>query len=138
MGKQNFGKYDPDDVFVDVAFQPIQGFAEEEMVRTERDDENELSVKTGAQGDFSFQANQNKSGTIIITLKQLSPSNVFLTSLKEAQSIFAVSIRSKHNYTELVTGAQCAIKVAPRVTMGKEEQDYEWQIAVGQLIETAK
>lgn len=134
----DLGIYNPSEVNVNVQGRTIEGFAEDEMVRTERLDENEMSARVGAKGDFTLQKNLNKAGAIIITLKQNSPSNVFLQSLKEADSIFAVAITVKHNHQELMTGSTCAIGIAPRPTMGKEESDREWNIVVGELVETAK
>ncbi len=138
MPGQNLGIYDPNKNFVNVQNRSIEGFGSDEMVRTERNDENEASAKMGVQGDGTFQVNQDKSGTIIITLKQLSPSHVFLQSLKEAQSLFAVAITSKHNHQQLVTATACMIKVAPRALFGKEEAEYVWVIEALELIETAK
>ena len=138
MAQQNLGIYDPANVFVTIGFRDIEAFAEDEMVRTERLDENEASARVGAQGDYTFQINQNKAGMFILTLKQLSPSNPYLQSLKEAKSIFPVAIRSTHNYLELATASQAMIGIAPRKTMGKEESDREWQIVCGELIETDK
>lgn len=135
---QNLGIYNPDNVDMVAAGRTMEGFAEEEMIRTERLDENEFSVRVGAKGDFTFQKNLNKAGNIIITLKENSKSNIFLQSLKEAGSIFSVAIKTKHNYTELVAAATCAIGIAPRKTLGREEGDREWNIVCGELIETDK
>lgn len=138
MADQNLGVYNPKQVFCTVGTRDAQGFADEEFIRTERIDENEASVRVGGQGDYTFQINPNKAGMIFIILKQASPFNIYLQSLKEARSLFPVVIRSRHNYIELVTAAQCMIAVAPRKTFGVEETDREWQIVAGELIETDK
>lgn len=135
---ESLGQYNPGNVNVIINERTISGFAEDEMVRVERDDENEASVKTGAQGDYTFQINLNKSGKIVITLKQNAPDNIFLQSLKEAKSLFAVRVEHRGSYKEIATGTDCMIGIAPRKIMGKEESDREWQIAVGNIIETDK
>jgi hypothetical protein len=138
MGDQNLGVYDPNQVFFSIGAREVQGYSDEEFIRTERIDENEASVRVGAHGDFTFQINPNKAGLVFLRLKQLSPTNIYLQSLKEAKSVFPIAIRQKHSFTELVAGTQCMIAVAPRKTFGVEESDKEWQIVVGELIETDK
>ena len=132
------GSYDPAKVIVTVAVRDITGFGTDELVRVERADENEATTKVGAQGEYTFVINQDKSGVFILTLKQLSPSHIFLQSLKESLAVFPVAIRVRHSFLELATASQCMIGVAPRKLYGKDEAEYEWQLAAGELIETDK
>lgn len=138
MALQNLGVHNPAEIFTIVNNRTIQGYADDEMVRTERTDPNEFLATAGAQGDYTFQKNLDRTGLIIITLKQLSPDNVFLRSLLEGSSLFVVEIKAQHNHIELVRGVNCMIGVAPRPVQGKLENTREWQIAVGELIETNK
>lgn len=138
MGLQNLGIHDPDEIFTIINDRTIQGYADDEMVRTERTDPNEFLAVAGAQGDYTFQKNLDRTGLIIITLKQLSPDNVFLQSLLEGSSLFAVQIVQQQNHKEIVKGVNCMIGVAPRPVLGKLENNREWTIAVGELIETRK
>ena len=135
---QNLGIYSPGEVNMNVQGRTLEGFAEDEMIRTERLDENEFSARVGAKGDYTFMENLNKAGNFIITLKQNSPSNIFLQSLKEGKTLFAVTITTRHSYQELASGTACMIGIAPRKTMGKEEGDREWNLVTGELIETDK
>lgn len=138
MPNQNFGVYNPGEVFAIVRGRTIQGYADDEMIRTERTDANEFLATAGVQGDYTFQKNLDKTGLIILTLKQLSPDNVFLRSLLEGSSLFTVEINAQHNHIELVRAVNCMIGVAPRPILGKLENNREWQIAAGELIETNK
>ena len=136
--KQNLGIYTPGDVFCIVNGRTLTGYSENTFIITERDDENEFLPRTGAQGDFTFQENLNRSGQITVTLKQNASDNTFLRSLLEGKAQFLVEIKATHNYQEIVRGTTCMIKVAPRKEFAQEESDREWVIGVGELIETDK
>lgn len=138
MGPQNQGIYDPKDVNLVIQSRTLAGFGEDEMVRTERLDDNEATIKVGAKGDYTFQINQNKAGMIIVTLNQNSPDHIFLQSLKESRAIFSVVVTSKHNFKELASLTQAMVAIAPRKTYGKEVSEREWQFVGGELIETDK
>lgn len=138
MPGQNLGVYDPDKTFTTVSNLTIQGYGAEQLIRTERTNPKEFLSIVGAQGDWTFQKNLDKSGLIIITLAKLSPSNTFLQSLLEGETIFPVEIRQQHNYIELVRATSCMVNERPRIVHGKTADDYEWMVAAGQLIETAK
>ena|SRR4030067_778176 len=134
----NYGIYNPDDVNVIVNNVTIEGFAEDELVRTERLDENEFTTKVGAKGDYTFVKNLNRAGSIILTLKQASPSNIKLQALKYSSALFSVTITSKHNYSELASGVNCMVGIAPRKKFGKDEDVREWNLITGDLVETDK
>lgn len=134
----NLGVYSPRDVFVIVNQRTLTGLDDGEFVRTDRNNENEFSPRVGAQGDFTFQENLDKSGTVTIRMKQNSDDNTFLRSLLEGRSVFPVEIRTRHSYQELAGAQACMIQVAPRKVMGQEETVREWVIAAGELIETDK
>lgn len=136
MAKEFLGIYDP---FLNEAVvngKTINGFGTEEAIRTERNVEEDATVKTGLQGDFTFQINPDKSGTIILTLKQNAPDNTFLDDLRVAKIVFPVSIRSNHGgFTEKASATQAMIGTRPRKVFGSEEAELEWSIICGELIE---
>ena len=134
----NLGTYSPGTVNVIINSRTLVGLDDGEFVRTERTNESEFTTRVGALGDFTFQENLDKSGLIIIRMKQLSPDNTFLTSLLEGRTVFASEIRSAQSHLELVTAQICMISVQPRKVFGQEETVREWTIACGELIETAK
>jgi len=117
-----------------------EGLAENEPMYTERMDPKEFTAKVGAKGDFTFQKNNNKAGTFILTYKQnADKANQFLRSLLESSAIFPVQFVARHSYKELASGTYCMIEEAPRKRFAaKEESDRVWRIITGELIETDK
>ncbi len=138
MAGQNYGVYNPDEVNLIINGWNAEGFAEDEMIRTERLNENEFTAKVGAKGDFTYVKNLNKAGNFIATFKQASPSNIKLQALKESGALFPVVLTTKHNHQELASGTSCMIGIAPRKTFGKDENDREWNLITGELLETDK
>lgn len=135
---ENLGLYSPGNVTIVVNNRTIRGVADGEFIRTERNTPEEFRTKAGAQGDFVYEENLDKTGSIIIVLNQNSPDNTFLQSLLDGKSVFQTAIVSRQNYKEEAKASTCMIGQRPRPTMGQETTNKEWTIICGRLIETDK
>lgn len=135
---QNLGVYSPGNVNVIVNNRTIGGLADGEFVRTERNTPEEFRTKAGAKGDFVFEENLDKTGSLIIVLNQNSPDNTFLQSLLDGKSVFSAAIVSRNNYKEEAKASFCMIGTRPRSTMGQETVNKEWTIICGRLVEVDK
>ena len=135
---QNLGIYTAKEVNIIINDRTIIGQDEAEFVRVERTNEEEFTTRVGALGDFTFQENLDKSGFIVVIIKQNSPDNVFFRSLLEGKAVFPATVVAKHSYKELASATTCMMGRMPRKTFAAEESSREYFIACGQLIETDK
>ncbi len=135
---ENLGLYSPGDTDAVVNGRTIQGLAEAEMMRTERDTEEEFRMKVGAKGDFLFEENLDKAGRFVITLLQNSPDNVFFQTLLDGKVVFSISFVSRHNFREQASATAAMVGVRPRKTMAQETTNQEWVFVCGVLNELDK
>ncbi len=136
MAKLNQGVYDPSKSSADIAGRPASGFGPEEAIRTERFTEEDARVVAGLHGDFAFEINPDKSGSIILTLMQNADYNTFLDSLRASKTVFPASTKITHNITERASATQAMIGTAPRIVVSQNQSFLEWTIICGELIET--
>jgi len=135
---ENLGLYTPGEISLTINQRTIEGFAEGEFIRTERNNEDEFTVKVGAKGDFTFVENLDKSGRLIIVLKQNAPDNTYLQSLLDGKVVFPFNLEHQGTYKELAGATFAMIGSRPRKTMGQEELNREWFLVTGRLIESDK
>lgn len=83
--------YDPMNVNVSIASTLVTGFAEGSFVSCARN-EDRINPYHGTKGDYAYAINNNNSGTITITLQQLSPMNDTLKRLANSKQSFAISV----------------------------------------------
>lgn len=79
-------KYNPKEVSLIVGGNIIKGYADGEFINVARN-EDSYTLQVGADGDATRSKSNNKSGTIIITLRQGSPSNAILAAFNQADEL---------------------------------------------------
>jgi hypothetical protein len=134
----NFGVYSPGDVNLNVNDKTIGGLDTDEFIRTERNNEDEFTVKVGAKGEFTFVENLDKSGRLIFVLLQNAPDNAYLQSLLDGKIVFGFDMNIKHEYREVASAIVAMIGSRPRKTMGIEQGSREWMLIAGSLVESDK
>jgi hypothetical protein len=72
--------YNPNQIAAVVCGIPLQGFADGSMIKIEYN-EDQVTLKVGAQGDGVRTINQNRSAKITVMLQASSPSNLALSAL---------------------------------------------------------
>lgn len=132
------GKYSPRNITLQVGSRVIQGFHDSEFIRTERNNEDDFTVFAGAQGDFAFVENLDRSGSIVFTLQQNARDNVYLSNLIESKSVFPVRLVHNGPFKELVVATTAMVGRRPRKSFSQEYAGREWVIIVGRLQETDK
>jgi len=128
--------YAPREISITVAGTIITGYAEGTFVTVERTSDA-FSMKAGADGLISRTHSADRSGTIVLTLKQTSPSNDLLSALQKADELtlnakFPVSVRDSNGTSLHVAGDAWVMKVA-QAEYSNEETDREWTIGCSDL-----
>lgn len=130
-----FANYDPKDIEVIVAGSILTGFAEEKV--TVAREANIADDEVGANGDVARAINNDKRGTITITLLQSSTSNLILSGLAKADEftgtgVFPVIIKDTRG-KDLHAAPQAWIQKYPETKYSKGIETREWVIRTNNL-----
>lgn len=133
----DFNNYDPKKVICSFAGIELLGYAEGTFVSAERqEDAYELSV--GSAGDVTRVKNNNRTGTITVTLQHASPTNDRLSSQYATDELSGLATGSfiikDLLGTTLVTAPQAWIKKLPTVEYGDTGPTREWTFDCSELI----
>lgn len=128
--------YDPKQIIVTVGGVPLSGYTEGVFITISRD-EDTWTKNVGADGLVSRVKTNNFTGTCVITLKQTSPSNDYLSSIIIADEITntrLVPILIKDiSGTSIYFSATGWIKKWADSGFSKEIGDREWTIDLSAL-----
>ncbi len=128
--------YDPAKVIVTFFGNVLSGFADGAFVTAERN-EDAFTLTVGADGEAARTRNQNKSGTVTLTLKQDSMSNDVLSALHAVDELSGTGVGPlliKDLAGLTVVAAQNAyIKKVASAEFGKELSDREWVLEADNL-----
>ncbi|MBY9077278.1 DUF3277 family protein [Paenibacillus sp. HN-1] len=119
--------YDANDVTVTVNGVYLTGFSED-LVTVAKDEDN-ISVKVGAQGDVIVNKVNNPLGTITVTLQATSPQVPYLDKIARSSQVVAVSVVYNGDPKETSTATEAIIKKQADREYGAEAGDrtYEFQ-----------
>ncbi|MBX9744275.1 MAG: DUF3277 family protein [Chlamydiales bacterium] len=121
--------YDPKQVIITVGGVPMSGFADGSFLTVDRDD-NQWTKVTGADGTSTRIKSNNRSGNMIITLKQSSPSNDVLSgfaNVDELTNAGVVPILVKDlSGNSIFFSATGWVKKYPSSEFGKDLANREW------------
>ena len=122
--------YNPKDVTVIYDGMVITGFAEDSMIKAEKNEDNMLP-HVGVLGEVSVAINADNTGKITISLASTSPFIKILADKARANTIAPLSVVNMNKYGVNVGGTQAFIIKAPDVTIAKEveSQDIEFFVA---------
>lgn len=128
--------YAPSKISIAVAGNIITGYAEDTFVTVTRSSDA-FAKKTGADGLVSRTHSADRSGTIVLTLKQTSPSNDVLSALQLADELtlnakFPVSVRDS-NGTSLYVAADAWVMKMAEAGYAQDEGTREWTIECADL-----
>lgn len=121
--------YDPAKVVVNVAGINLEDYADGTFVTIERSSDTFTKV-TGADGKTTRVKQNDKSGTITVTLSQSSPSNSFLSSIMimdetTGDGIVPVTVKDILS-TSLMSTGYAWVKKPPASPYAKEHTNREW------------
>lgn len=126
--------YDPKSVIITFGSVAIEGFADDIITVTPNEDF--FTKQVGADGEVSRARSANRTHDVVITLKQTSLSNLYLSGILEADGIsnagaLPLSITDLGGST-LFFWPEAWIRTPPEVGFGKELKDREWTFDTGQ------
>ena len=142
-------QYDPAKIKVSVAFNEIEGFAED-MVSIKLNQPN-WSLVTGVNGESTRVRNLDTSGTIVLSLLQGSQANNYLSLLAQLDynlgvGVFPVTIMDRIDagiLPDVTAGTNSAgfklfcpksyIRSLPEVSFGKSHKVRRWEITCSSL-----
>ena len=113
----------------------IKGFADE-MITVSRES-NVWEMVIGADGEATRVKQNDRSGSVTITLQQSSPSNDFLSAVAAGDELsnsglFPLSIMD-HLGTSLYFAGAAYIEKVPDATYGKSASDRTWVLRTDSL-----
>ena len=128
--------FDPSQVLISFHNQQITGYADGTFVTFSRNSPS-FTMVVGADGEVTWVASADKSGTIKVTLLQTSAGNDILSSeLKidelTRQNIQPVFVQDLFGRT-LCMGAQSRLEKPAEVQLGKDAVGHEWTIQVADM-----
>jgi hypothetical protein len=128
--------YDPKQILVIVGGVPIGGYADGTFVKVSRKSDA-YSMTTGCDGITSRAKSNDRSGSIVITLAQTSPSNKILTGFAVADEIanagvVPVLIKDSAGDSAYVSGFAW-VRKQPDGEFGKEVGNREWNMDAADL-----
>lgn len=97
------------------------------------------SVKGNARGSYVFDKNLDKSGTVSISLNQLSEAVARFKQLAEYMythdddSTLTMTLKSGDEGEEIVTCTDCLIQSIPNQDFSSTSGDQEWVFVVGRI-----
>ncbi|WP_322925317.1 phage structural protein [Paenibacillus campi] len=126
--------YDPKDVTLQVGGVFITEFSED-MIEIEKDEEN-YSVKVGAQGDPLRSKVNNPLATMTVTLLMSSPQVEYMTKLARTGELVPVSCIHNGTPKETTTATEAFVKKLPTRTYGSEAEDREFELQLMDMDQT--
>lgn len=121
--------YDPKKVLVIIGGVPMSGFSDGDFIKAVRD-EDAFMKKVGVDGETSRAKNNNRSGSLTLTLMQTSLSNDVLSGFAAADELASagvvpVLIKDLSGTTTFFS-SDAWIKKMPEGGFGKEVGTREW------------
>lgn len=132
-----FANYNAGDVSVIVGTRSLSGFGETSVVSIERD-EDAFIKQIGADGEVTRSKTNNRTGSLTITLQQMSESNDFLSNLAQTdeltgQGTFPVLVRDANGNT-LAVADTAWIRKLPVSAFARDAGEREWIIDCADLV----
>lgn len=118
----------------------IQAPAGDTPYETQRTTPEDIIVKVGSKGDFTFVAQPDKSGRFVCRIKQNSTQDVQeIHALAEAKAIFPAKLIGVNAHEEKATAQYCMIERLPEIVFNRaDEAELEFSVITGEMIRTRK
>jgi len=129
-------QYDPKQLIITFANVPISGFDAGSFVKVARN-EDTWTLSVGADGQSARTRNQNRSGIVVFTLQQSSPSNDVLSAFAVQDELLGVGVAPMLVKdlvgTSLYAAQNAWVKKPADTEFAKEFQSREWTIECSDL-----
>lgn len=134
MASDFLGTYDPKEVSLIVSGLTVTGFMDGTFITCARIDPEVYKTHVGAHGEVARTKNNNKAGTITVTLKKTSPFNKTMDLLKLSSVAFPVMRKNNSDAKHIALATSAWISNEPNIEDGDEETGVEWIITCADLI----
>lgn len=121
--------YDASTITTTINQKIVSGYKKGTFV-TANPDSDRVNLEVNAQGEPSWALNNDKSGTIVVTLNQTSPWNRILTELSNKRQFFSIWVDDPTN-KEKRGGSQAYISKVADATYSDAVEARTWTIKVG-------
>jgi len=120
--------YDPKQVTLVLAYNVIEGWAEDQFIETNFNEPERFNFQNGATGEVFISANPNQTGYLKLFLKQSSVSNDLLSNLLQTRRVFTWLLTDASSNTTVAASAASLVQTVPALVRARQQQEYEWQI----------
>jgi len=128
--------YDPKQVSIVVGGRVLTGIGPDTFISVERENDS-FTKQVGASGEVGRANNNDRSGTITLTLMQVSPDNDYLSALVAADELNLSGVTNvlvrDANGTTLHESAESWIRKPATSEMARELGTVEWVIDCAEL-----
>lgn len=132
-------KFNPKDVSVVVGGRVLTGIGPDTFVSAERENDS-FTKQVGASGEVGRADNNDRTGTITLTLMQTSPDNDFLSGLNVADELNGSGVTNvlirDANGTTLIESAESWVRKPATAEFSRELGTREWMIDCAELFMT--
>lgn len=130
--------YDPRDttVIMDSVF--ITGFVDADDAISCKKSEDNVTPHVGLYGETDWAIKAGSLGTIVLKIKQTSPSNAHLNNLCLRKASFPARVINRNYPETVVGGSQCKIAKPADIGFGGNVVGREWTIIVADYDVTIK
>jgi len=128
--------YDPAKFHLSIGGVPISGYAPDTFISAERA-ENGFTTQVGASGEVTRTRNNNRTGTVTVTLMASSLSNDVLNAYAQLDELSSTGIfvlsGFEFNGTSSLLAENAWVEKLPQTQRAKELGQVEWVIACADL-----
>src|SRR5690554_3443719 len=107
----------------------ITGFADDSMIEAEKNEDN-ITPHVSVLGEVSLAINDDNTGTVTISLANISSFIKILAEKARANTVAPLSIIDMNENGVNIGGTEAVIIKPPNVTIGKEVESQEVQFFV--------
>jgi hypothetical protein len=126
MASNLMGTFDPKQVTFSHNGINFSGFADGTFIKVARVDKELYKMHVGAHGEPTRTKNNNTTGTVTVTLKQTSPSNVYCDGIKLSTATGPIMVKNNSSGKETTIASEAWINEDPDRTFSDKEGMVEW------------
>lgn len=126
--------YDPTEVQINIGTLTLTGFAEGTFIKITRSTTERYKKKVGAKGEVSRSKVSDNSGTIEVTLKHTSPSNLQLYMMDKIPAAFPITVIENGETKFVANTTEAWIEKLPDPEFSNEESNAVWVFGCADLI----
>lgn len=124
-------RHNPKQITISFGLYTISGYADGTFVMVTRA-EDKFSTYVGSDGQVTVNENPNDSGTVVITLSQVSPSNRILQIALDEKRVYGITVADLEGVIQC-SAVDSWVQSSSAFGRAKETTNNEWTIACANL-----